>query len=333
VSLRGVRAGRSTLPVTPWRLVFESRSGNMAPSTTGRAAVLVIFTLLAVSLVAAADSVVARPSDAPGPSLQVSRDGLCGDGITCLGSDWGVCCSAHGFCGSSDAYCGAGCLPAYGECGEGLDESPPGKGSCAVPITGVTQTTVVTSTVWEAATETRLPSGCAGSMREVTRVVPSTSVVLVTSTRITNRIQTLTASLTINVTVTLTTTNTVRETTTSTRLFRTTSLVVETSTNYINKTNIVVSTFVATLGTCAAPSSPPASLPPAGGDTSVLRPGQASTIRTTRGVGAATTGTRTSAGVVTLTTTSTVTAGAPATSDVLPGTNAACKGFSSLGHL
>jgi hypothetical protein len=26
------------------------------------------------------------------------------------------CCSQYGYCGVTDAYCGAGCLPAYGIC-------------------------------------------------------------------------------------------------------------------------------------------------------------------------------------------------------------------------
>jgi len=53
----------------------------------------------------------------PEPTLDVSVDGTCGNGLTCLGSHWGQCCSEHGYCGNSDAYCGRGCLPAFGECG------------------------------------------------------------------------------------------------------------------------------------------------------------------------------------------------------------------------
>jgi len=35
---------------------------------------------------------------------------------TCLGSQWGNCCSSFGYCGSAAAYCGTGCLTGYGDC-------------------------------------------------------------------------------------------------------------------------------------------------------------------------------------------------------------------------
>jgi len=54
----------------------------------------------------------------PNPTLEVSRDGTCGNGVTCAGSRWGECCSGHGYCGSSDDYCGVGCDIAFGTCGE-----------------------------------------------------------------------------------------------------------------------------------------------------------------------------------------------------------------------
>ncbi|TLD08857.1 uncharacterized protein PgNI_07788 [Pyricularia grisea] len=50
-------------------------------------------------------------------SQQVSLDGTCGNGITCLGSSFGDCCSPSGWCGSSDDYCGSGCQPDSGMCG------------------------------------------------------------------------------------------------------------------------------------------------------------------------------------------------------------------------
>ncbi|KAF1347068.1 glycosyl hydrolase family 61-domain-containing protein, partial [Delphinella strobiligena] len=48
--------------------------------------------------------------------LASSTDGSCGNGVTCAGSTFGNCCSAAGYCGSSDAYCNAGCNAAYGKC-------------------------------------------------------------------------------------------------------------------------------------------------------------------------------------------------------------------------
>ncbi|RDW92669.1 hypothetical protein BP5796_02063 [Coleophoma crateriformis] len=41
----------------------------------------------------------------------ISTDGYCGPSYnysTCVGSDFGTCCSIYGACGSTDAYCGAG---------------------------------------------------------------------------------------------------------------------------------------------------------------------------------------------------------------------------------
>ncbi|KAJ2905196.1 hypothetical protein MKZ38_006102 [Zalerion maritima] len=46
----------------------------------------------------------------------VSTDGSCGSGITCLGSEFGDCCSQHSWCGSTDAYCGTGCQSDFGSC-------------------------------------------------------------------------------------------------------------------------------------------------------------------------------------------------------------------------
>jgi hypothetical protein len=51
--------------------------------------------------------------------LLVSDSGECGNGVTCLGSPYGNCCSGSGYCGSSDAYCGVenGCQSGFGSCG------------------------------------------------------------------------------------------------------------------------------------------------------------------------------------------------------------------------
>lgn len=39
--------------------------------------------------------------------------------MTCAGSKWGQCCSAHGYCGSGDDYCGLGCASHFGVCSQG----------------------------------------------------------------------------------------------------------------------------------------------------------------------------------------------------------------------
>jgi hypothetical protein len=51
------------------------------------------------------------------PVLTVSTEGNCTNGITCLGSTFGNCCSINNWCGSTPAYCGTGCQDAFGTCG------------------------------------------------------------------------------------------------------------------------------------------------------------------------------------------------------------------------
>jgi len=90
-------------------------------------------------------------SDA-GPELDVSPDGSCGQGFTCLGSTNGPCCSRHFFCGKGDAYCGAGCLPAFGNCDGGDASTPsPADAGCA---SATTRTATIQITLTSQATET-----------------------------------------------------------------------------------------------------------------------------------------------------------------------------------
>lgn len=58
------------------------------------------------------------PSSTPPSGLKVSTNGKCGNGVTCLGSRFGSCCSEHGYCGSSKDYCKGGCQKAFGSCTE-----------------------------------------------------------------------------------------------------------------------------------------------------------------------------------------------------------------------
>ncbi|KAF2471824.1 uncharacterized protein BDR25DRAFT_342443 [Lindgomyces ingoldianus] len=59
-------------------------------------------------------------SSTPTPSLVISPNGECGaaSGQTCLGSTFGNCCSAYGYCGATDIYCQAaeGCQAGFGDC-------------------------------------------------------------------------------------------------------------------------------------------------------------------------------------------------------------------------
>lgn len=66
----------------------------------------------------APSSVAASPT-----KITVSPDGSCGKSVahTCVGSRFGLCCSAGGKCGNlvlslQQTYCGVGCQAAYGLC-------------------------------------------------------------------------------------------------------------------------------------------------------------------------------------------------------------------------
>ncbi|KAI4608974.1 hypothetical protein J4E80_008719 [Alternaria sp. BMP 0032] len=70
-----------------------------------------------------ASQVSSAASATPTTSGEKSRDGSCGGtkGYTCVGFSTleGVkseCCSAWGYCGTSEDHCGAGCNPVYGNC-------------------------------------------------------------------------------------------------------------------------------------------------------------------------------------------------------------------------
>lgn len=67
--------------------------------------------LFTLALLTIATSVLAQ---------DISTDGNCSSNsninATCLSSTFGDCCSANGFCGKTDLYCGAGCQEASGNC-------------------------------------------------------------------------------------------------------------------------------------------------------------------------------------------------------------------------
>lgn len=56
-------------------------------------------------------------SNSDDDSPAISTDGRCGPdngGLTCVGSSFGNCCSGSGYCGSTEDYCGTGCVS--GDC-------------------------------------------------------------------------------------------------------------------------------------------------------------------------------------------------------------------------
>ncbi|RAL14996.1 uncharacterized protein BO97DRAFT_476379 [Aspergillus homomorphus CBS 101889] len=65
-------------------------------------------------------------------SQRASTDGACGVGVTCVGSEWGDCCSGHGWCGGNGTYCGAGCQAEFGVCDGDLSSGEGGLGKGAI---------------------------------------------------------------------------------------------------------------------------------------------------------------------------------------------------------
>jgi hypothetical protein len=111
--------------------------------------------ILTAFIIASAGAVGNEPSSSttstlptPSPNLQISTDGTCGNGITCAGSHWGQCCSEHGYCGNTDAYCGAGCQAAYGS--YRLSPTAPSPTS----IVEITKTVTTNTTAVQAQTST-----------------------------------------------------------------------------------------------------------------------------------------------------------------------------------
>ncbi|KAK3389961.1 carbohydrate-binding module family 18 protein [Podospora didyma] len=147
---------------------------------------------------------------APTSTLQISKDGQCGGGLTCAGSSYGNCCSPHGWCGKTTDHCGTGCQADFGLCGDaGLGSSSVvGTPSPVVTQTAVvertsTRTVVLTSTaavvttqtqvVRTTATETMLTTlPVATSFVLRTTVVTQNSIVFISSTVTTIRTITIT---------------------------------------------------------------------------------------------------------------------------------------------
>ncbi|OAG11159.1 FAD-binding domain-containing protein [Paraphaeosphaeria sporulosa] len=97
-----------------------------------------------VSSKSIASSTKSSSAPASTSTKKVSTDATCGGskGYTCLGSSFGNCCSANGWCGSTSAYCGTGCQSGFGNCG-----SNNGASSTVLSSTKVTSATSKTSAV------------------------------------------------------------------------------------------------------------------------------------------------------------------------------------------
>ncbi|KAL4983483.1 hypothetical protein BDW68DRAFT_181532, partial [Aspergillus falconensis] len=67
----------------------------------------------------------------------VSTTGSCGatltSNVTCLGSEYGDCCSRMGYCGGNASYCGDGCQSEFGSCEASSSTSGPSSSSSPSP--------------------------------------------------------------------------------------------------------------------------------------------------------------------------------------------------------
>ncbi|KAK4449776.1 carbohydrate-binding module family 18 protein [Podospora aff. communis PSN243] len=135
--------------------------------------------------------------------LDVTVNGQCGDGLTCLGSAFGDCCSEHGWCGSSADHCGPKCQFAFGRCGSG---GGPAGSTTAQPTGGnaaVTATVYVTRTLTASALATAtqvIRQTVSVTVKENNGIATSTSTVLVTQSSLTFISSTVTTIRTITIT-------------------------------------------------------------------------------------------------------------------------------------
>ncbi|KUJ17739.1 uncharacterized protein LY89DRAFT_60614 [Mollisia scopiformis] len=89
------------------------------PSSTSPA--LLVSSVMNVMQISSTLDINIIPSASPTPStpsgLTPTDDGVCGNGVTCLGWPDGQCCSEYGYCGSDAGFCGIGCQSEFGICG------------------------------------------------------------------------------------------------------------------------------------------------------------------------------------------------------------------------
>ncbi|RDW79048.1 chitin deacetylase CDA6 [Aspergillus mulundensis] len=70
------------------------------------------------------DQVKVPGNPKPEPPVEnISPDGKCGGSVSCVGSDFGMCCGGKGLCGNTTEFCGEGCQPNAGYCQADFFES------------------------------------------------------------------------------------------------------------------------------------------------------------------------------------------------------------------
>ncbi|TKA63406.1 hypothetical protein B0A49_07458, partial [Cryomyces minteri] len=114
-------------------------------------------------------TIISSSSTSIAPSASatiISSDATCGGttGLTCFGSTFGNCCSVNGWCGSTVAYCGAGCQAGFGTCNPASSAAAP-----ASPSTSTSQAVVSSAVV----SSTVVVSSSASSTRAATSSTPA----------------------------------------------------------------------------------------------------------------------------------------------------------------
>ena len=209
----------------------------MPVSSIWRKAVLGVHLVSSSTWLLASATTVGQNISIPSPAFDISTDGSCGNGITCVGSQWGRCCSEHGFCGNDAAYCGVGCQATFGSCEGELCSSVCASRASDGPTLTVTTTDTIcrvtlTATRWQTATTTAcVGSGCVNTCARYTETTTvRTTATQTTKITLTSKVlETLTVSpdgkgaqpvVTSTTISTITRTILTQETTTVTKYFR-----------------------------------------------------------------------------------------------------------------
>lgn len=125
--------------------------------------------------------------------LQISQNGMCGNGTTCAGSRFGRCCSQFYYCGNEDSFCGGGCQSQFGSCGVAGGVSTVTitsyvTTSVTVSVgagTPITATMTITQTVTSFATATSVITTTVGAPTSSTPVITPTPTTTTTTSRTT----------------------------------------------------------------------------------------------------------------------------------------------------
>lgn len=102
-------SGSTTSPGVPSTTSSSTSSSSTSTVTT---------TSGTTSTSSTSSSASASPTASLPPGQTPTTDGTCGNNKSCLGWQYGQCCSQFGYCGSSDVYCSpiSGCQASFGIC-------------------------------------------------------------------------------------------------------------------------------------------------------------------------------------------------------------------------